>query len=296
MKNYISIILLLLVFRAEAQMFYNGKFQFGNEWIVSSQSYYKFTIKEDGMYRITFDDLVSAGIPVQSITGAQLQLFTKGEEVYLHLSTEGSLQSGDFIQFYATKNKADLDATLLRANIPLFNTEYSMFSDESSYYLTWSANNSNKRFIEKVNDNSRPLPLENSYIKKEIITFSEIPTKRAHGLKKSLKMPDFDEGQGYGTSYERERSVNLSFKNKYDSGNEANINVWLFGEGSSDATVHKMNIYIDEVLKNTFQFTGFKVKDGMVNIPSNELKDILTLKVIANGNPEDKFSISTSNF
>ncbi|MFT5228640.1 MAG: hypothetical protein ACI9EV_001791, partial [Urechidicola sp.] len=40
---------------------------YGNEWIDFSQQYYSFDIIENGVYRIDYNKLLEAGIPLSSI-------------------------------------------------------------------------------------------------------------------------------------------------------------------------------------------------------------------------------------
>ena len=40
---------------------------FGNEWINYDQVYYKFSIAKEGIYRLNYQDLKNAGVPVDII-------------------------------------------------------------------------------------------------------------------------------------------------------------------------------------------------------------------------------------
>ncbi len=295
MKNYsiLAILWILSFIPTRSQMLFNGNFQYGNEWIVKGQRYFKFYIPVDGIYSLTKAELETAGIPVGDIQTSQFQIFKNGQEISLLTSTESPLGSSDYILFYATHNRAELDASLFKSNTPLFNKEYSMFTDTAAYYLTWSAVNKGKRIEFKNNDNSNPLIKEDAYVRKETYTFNEFPTKRAHGTKRSLKLPDFDEGQGYGTGYFQERIFNLDFKHIFQSGEDALIQARVFSEGSGDGTIHKVNFAIDNNLYQTIQFTGYKVRESLVKLAADQLNSRMILKVYANAQPEDKVSIST---
>ena len=61
---------------------------FGNEWIDDSQNYYKIPIAENGVYRISFQTLLAAGVPVTSVDPNNYQLFAKGEEIPLCIDGE----------------------------------------------------------------------------------------------------------------------------------------------------------------------------------------------------------------
>lgn len=94
-----------------------------------------------------------------------------------------------------------------------------------------------------------------------MIFFNENATKRATGTKRSLKLPDFDEGQGFGTFYDAERTINLTFDHPHSGGVDAEIKVRVMGEGSGDNSLHRINFFVDNQLISNIQFTGYKVKE-----------------------------------
>ena len=79
---------------------------FGNEWIDYSQKYYEIKVAENGIYRISFANLISAGIPVNSIDPRTFQVFGRGKQVAIFIQGEldNSFDPSDYIEFYAEKN------------------------------------------------------------------------------------------------------------------------------------------------------------------------------------------------
>ena len=79
---------------------------FGNEWINYNQKYYEFKIVRDGIYRVTYADLASAGIPINTINPKNIQVFGRGTEIPLYIQGEGdnTFNPTDFIEFVARKN------------------------------------------------------------------------------------------------------------------------------------------------------------------------------------------------
>ena len=60
--KYIPLLLLFLVsFSGHAQTY-------GNEWINYNQSYYSFKIVKDGIYRLDFNTLTTAGVPLATFS------------------------------------------------------------------------------------------------------------------------------------------------------------------------------------------------------------------------------------
>ncbi len=127
---------------------------YGNEWINYSSTYYYFGIAKDGVYRIDYTTLENAGIPVTSLQPANIQLFGRGQQVYLHIEggQDNSFDPGDYIEFYAQRNDAWLDTLLYRnglADMP--DTYYSLYNDTAYYYLTWNSGQPSRR-MQQVTD------------------------------------------------------------------------------------------------------------------------------------------------
>ncbi|MCZ4410786.1 hypothetical protein O3Q51_18360, partial [Cryomorphaceae bacterium 1068] len=123
---------------------------FGNEWINYNQKYYKFSIAEDGVYRITFNDLANAGIPISGIDPDNIQLFAVNEEVpiYIEGGEDGFFNSTDFIEFIGHKNDGSLETSLYDTPEDQPNPYYSLFNDSLNYFLTWNTTGDNLRFQE----------------------------------------------------------------------------------------------------------------------------------------------------
>ena len=91
---------------------------FGNEWIDYSQKYYEIKVAENGIYRISFANLISAGIPVNSIDPRAFQVFGRGKQVAIFIQGEldNSFDPSDYIEFYAEKNDGWLDEELYKGS------------------------------------------------------------------------------------------------------------------------------------------------------------------------------------
>ncbi len=113
--------------------------RFGNEWINFNQEYYKIQISQDGIYRIGYSTLVSAGINVNTINPKNFQLFNLGKEQYIYILGEEDdrFDAGDFIEFYAKKNDGIPDTPLYRTSKEQPHTFFSLYTDTNSYFLTW---------------------------------------------------------------------------------------------------------------------------------------------------------------
>ena len=122
---------------------------YGNEWIDFNQTYYCFPVSQNGVYRITHSDLVSANIPLSLIDPRNIQIFGKGKEIAIFIEGEsdGSFDPGDFIEFYAERNDGFADYPLYGSANYNANPYYSLFTDTLYYYLTWNNSLNNSRLF-----------------------------------------------------------------------------------------------------------------------------------------------------
>ena len=68
---------------------------------------YKILVEEDGLYQITYQDLIDAGMDVKSVNPKKLRLSNKGQEIAIYFkgSVDLSFDDGDFFEFWGEKNK-----------------------------------------------------------------------------------------------------------------------------------------------------------------------------------------------
>ncbi len=127
---------------------------FNNEWINYDQQYFRITLSKDGLYRLTYSELLTAGIPVNTIDPRNIQLFHNGTEQYIYIEGEGSLGVFDpngYIEFYGKRNRGELDSVFFRFPDNRINPDYSFYNDTSSYFITWN-NSINNRRTQTIND------------------------------------------------------------------------------------------------------------------------------------------------
>jgi len=133
--------LLLSVFSTQAQFF-----DYGNNWYVSNpnQTFIKLIVEEDGIYRVSRQDLLTAGFDLSAVNPANLQLIYRGEQIPIYVSATGGQL--DYLEFFGRHNDGVLDSVMYRDPIrgthspeAQTNKNWSLFSDESTYFLTWSS-------------------------------------------------------------------------------------------------------------------------------------------------------------
>ena len=148
----------------------------GNEWINHNQQYIKIPVGQDGIYKVTYADLQKTGFPVASVNPRNLQLFHRGQEQAVFVEGEGNniFDPGDFILFYGRKNDGTLDKELYRTPDTQPHAYYNLYSDTTSYFLTFSlSNQAGKRmqfFSENNTENIAPEPY---FLEEQLFLYTE---------------------------------------------------------------------------------------------------------------------------
>ena len=140
MRNILFILFLIINGISIAQ-------SYGNEWINYNQKYYAFPVVQSGIYKIDYSTLQAAGIVTTDFQSANIQLFGREKELPIHVEDGGdnSINPGDYILFYATRNDGWLDSTLYDNPSWLGNPKYSLYNDTIQYFFTWNNLTTNKR-------------------------------------------------------------------------------------------------------------------------------------------------------
>jgi hypothetical protein len=137
-------ILFLLLFQASSFLYAQP---FGNEWINYEQTYFKIKVWSDGVYRIPWSTLQVAIPDLNGTDPRKIQLFARGEQqaIYIAGESDSTWNDGDFIEFIGLKNTGWLDAQLYPQLSDQSNPYYSLFTDTSTYFLTWNNAVNNRR-------------------------------------------------------------------------------------------------------------------------------------------------------
>ncbi|NOT77213.1 MAG: hypothetical protein HOP08_20000 [Cyclobacteriaceae bacterium] len=173
--------------------------QFSNEWINFTQSYYKIPVSQDGIYRISYADLQAAGVPIGSIDPRKINLFHRGNEqsIFVQGQSDASFDPADFIEFYGRRNDGTLDADLYKPSSLQPHPYYNLFSDTTSYFLTWnSLPIQGKRMSLFSETNSSSLPVEIYHTEERLQVYSN---EYSGGLTVlgEIQSTAFDQGEGW---------------------------------------------------------------------------------------------------
>src|SRR5665213_1367237 len=135
-------VFVFLAYNAQAQR------KYGNEWINYGQSYYKIKVVQNGIYRVSYNDLQNGGVNVSSVDPTHLQLFFRGVEVpaYKSSGSKKSFGTQDYFEFYGQGNDGALDSMLYLKPADDINKSYSMYTDTAAYFLTIGPGISTERY------------------------------------------------------------------------------------------------------------------------------------------------------
>lgn len=168
--------------------------QFGNEWISAGQPYFKIPVARTGLYRLTAEALVAAGVPGGTDPNS-LQLYHRGVEHAIRVDggADGTLDPGDYIEFFGQQNDGELDATLYSPQSAQPHKYYNLYSDTTAYFLT-VASTTGKRITQFSQSPGALSPEPSHTDEKLIVNTSQYST----GLDQhEIEYSTFDPGEGW---------------------------------------------------------------------------------------------------
>lgn len=234
--------------------------QSGNEWINFNQSYYKVTVAKEGIYKLTYSDLQSAGFPLSSTDPTRIQLFHRGAEQSIYIEGEGDAQfnTADFIEFYGQKNDGTMDTELYKPVSAQPHTLYNLFSDSTSYFLTIGAT-PGKRMAFFYEANSGGIPAETSHLDEKLLLLtSQYATGIDYG---EVQNTSFEAGEGWtGNQIVQNTFLDYSIANVAHgepTGGLPELEILLVGRGPME---HRAEIYVGASarLLVSVNFSGFE--------------------------------------
>ncbi len=228
-------------------------------------------VAEDGIYQLDNQQLTGAGIPVDQIPGNQYQLFHNGEEVPVYTTTDGIFGISDRIEFYGQKNQSELDRHLFQnPDEEMMNPLYSLFTDTSAYFLTWTDIGSPLRFEEVQNDLT-DLPEKEEYYMEELV--GEYHTNWAQEGYNYVYSSTFNRAEGFSSSLKNVQEFILEPTSVYAGGPQANLHIRYSG----NAKPHKQEISLNGSLLTTDEFSNFEVRQLNLGIESAQLNSSVTI-------------------
>ena len=110
-----------------------------SDWIDFTKEYVKLAIPVDGLYRISFQDLLNYGLNPQTIVPKTLKVFNKGVELPIYFSGTDNLnfQTTDYIEFFATYNYSGKNYREVVAVKEDYKNYLDRYTDTTFLWLTW---------------------------------------------------------------------------------------------------------------------------------------------------------------
>ncbi len=203
---YISLVLILLTSFLAAQ-------NYGNSWVRFSQTYFKFPISKDGVYRIDSTTL-SAKFNLQTLNPKNLQLFIKGKEQHLYIfgESDNKINLNDYVEFYASHLQRDYDSLLYSGVKYLPNPYIPIFNDTIFGYLTVNSSISNLRYQEETDSTIANYPLADHFYSELIYSFPSTYNS-VSDVQNIYSDPRYTQAEGPGINFNKGTTLTSNFTN-----------------------------------------------------------------------------------
>lgn len=282
-KHLWILVFSLIALGTKAQMDIDGQLLFGNEWIDYDKTYLKISLEDEGIYKIGYQDLLDNGIPIDQINGADLQLFYFGNEVPIHTSNEGQWGIDDYLVFYGKRNDGSLDKHLYKDwEQEQLNPDYSLFTDNSNYFLTWEEGVTHERYNSYSNNLTGNLPdVEDFYMHSEKqIFFNRAWTPVAPQEPKS-EFSSFIVTEGFGDIVAPNHTFEFPVKDVYIfTGQRPMIRART---GSNRQPSHIVNVMFNGDLVDVDTYNGNQIRNYEYEIKLADLTSTSVMQLEAKG-------------
>jgi hypothetical protein len=301
--KYIYTLLLfnLIGFVSQAQTF-------GNEWINYNQTYYKFKVFKDSVYRISMSELFALGMP-STVVGDNLQLFRDGIEEPIFVSSNNQLSASDYIEFIGNKANGKIDTALHKNVSSQLNIHQNLVSDTAFYFVTFNGLATNKRFAPRNNTIVNP-PIKETFFWDKIAfsyrgSFASGPSYFGASTTPViyLNSSQYEEGEGWSKSVTTNNdsvTFNCLYPYTVQGGPTGYFKSTVVG--NSYLTQHRLKIFANntEILDSTYSSFGIKRFNSSVPLSYLNAQNRMVFKYtpLNNGlnNLPDRYGISYAEF
>ena len=108
-------------------------------WIDYTKNYVKMKVAEDGIYRVTYNDMLKAGANIAGIDPKTINIYSKGSKIPIYILGEAdhSFDLEDYIEFVGRRNSGK---NYREVSLPgeTYNEYLGRYTDTSSYWITWN--------------------------------------------------------------------------------------------------------------------------------------------------------------
>ncbi len=264
--------------------------KYGNEWIDTGKKYLKLKVSEDGIYKLTYEQMEAYGFLQSQVDGRDFKLINYGKECAIHVSNI-DFGKNAYIEFYGEKNRIGMDSLLYKDwQKDLFNPEYSLVTDTNVYFLTLEPNQLNKRYNLIEPDYSNilldPTPF---YIHNEKIVYSNSFFKN---IEFEVRSSFFEPSEGFGGALVANSNHTFNVTKPYLDGPKPMINCRI----GNNNQVARLEIRFNNELLDTRNNGARATLQLTYEIDNNALKtgsNILNIKNI--GSSTDRHRLANAS-
>lgn len=283
----VTILLTTITLSLPAQMLVDGQTLYGNEWIDYSQPYHKVQLAQDGVYKITYEELQQAGFIDAKGSNTTIQMFHLGKEIPIYINDEGDFGAGDYIEFYGERNRSELDSFLYTDKNHLLNVDVSLFTDTTAYFLTWSSQTA-KRFQTVQNDLTSPPPATDYCWATTMVSYSNAYSNGINYGTSGNISSRYDVGEGYTDAFKVSGQVSCATPDVYTSGPKALFEAKTVGQTGD----HDFSFELNGQPLFNHVFSGYDQVLHQDSIAASQFVENNTFNITANGSSLDKFSLA----
>ncbi|NNC83265.1 MAG: hypothetical protein HKN79_06785 [Flavobacteriales bacterium] len=259
---------------------------YGNEWIDYDQAYFRVDVYETGIYRLSYDAMVDAGVPLTQVSSEQFAMYAREESIPIHVEDGGDGQIGpdDYIEFFGEGNDGWLDSLLYTDPSLMANPYFSLVNDTIHYFLTWTDTGDNDR-MELENDIQFFNYLSPEYVLRDVRVEQHSQYSFGRLLAFNNNIPDYVEGEGWmgnrfglGTS-SVSQLITLNTTNAFTGIAPSAQGRSVFASANNAVVVgdnHHIRVYRgpnNNVQLGDFVFLGYELNSVDFTIPSSQMDE-----------------------
>ncbi|MFM7015722.1 MAG: C25 family cysteine peptidase [Bacteroidota bacterium] len=261
---------LVAAFQVRAQSYGNEWISFVNGQPYSSQQYFRIGVWKNGVYRLAYNDLQNASVPVNAwFSPDRYQLFHRGKEQFIRVldnDQNGIFNNGDYIEFVGNKNDGVFDGQMYDTLPSQPNPYQSLFNDTAAYFLTYNFNSTNNRRMKIENDQNFTAYPTASLLKVEEVKTAAQEYNIGDRDANSIADNSYTQGEGfyfYKVGFNQNVNVDFTINKSNSSVNAPELEMVQMG---ANALAHPYNIIVNGNTINSNTIWGYALNKDIIPI------------------------------
>ena len=216
----------------------SAQVNYGNEWVNTDLFYYKIPVMSEGIHRISYATLQSAGFPVNA-DPRSFKMFARGMEIpiWVQGESDGIFAQNEFIEFVGIPSWGELDSMLYNDPATRINRRFGLFNDTIHYFLTASNQiTGNRRFTLENDQNTGAYTTAPFYWARISQSYNN-SYNNGRSYSGNTQDPFYIPGEGYAQIFNGAATVNQSWSGfmaslqstMYTAGPDARFSVRIAG-------------------------------------------------------------------